>query len=267
MKHQHRTGAAVAALSAAALLGGGAAYAATQITEPADAPPTAASATAVATTDRQGMSSRGMRMGSGMGSFTEDQPFDAQFLDQMTMHHQGAIMSTRAMIADSDRPELRALAEDIVTSQQEQVVQMRAWREKWYPDLEATFGMAGGMMSGGMMNGGMMNGATNGQSPMGRGNAESEVPRPMMSGGMMSGGMMNGPTMRSMMGGDVGTERMYLRMMIGHHRLGVDMAQRAQQDAVHPELKDLAATIAAEQAAQIEQMRDYLRAAPESAGG
>lgn len=254
MKHQHRTGAAVAALSAAALLGGGTAYAATQTIEPAGDRPTTGSVTAAVTTDRQGMSGRGTCMGSGMGSFSADQPFDAQFLAQMTMHHQGAIMSTRAMIADSDRPELRELAEAIISTQQEQVAQMQAWREEWYPDLPATFGMSGGMMTEGMMGGGMM---ADDESQMGRSRSESGSMRARMSGGMMPGPMM---------GGDVATEQMYLQMMIAHHRLGVDMAQRAQQEGTRPELQDLAGVIAAEQAAQIEQMRDYLTAAPETDG-
>jgi len=188
-----RTGIAVAAL-ATALVGGGVTYAVADVADPAV--------------------SSSPSMGS-MGSITAGQPFDAQFLDQMIVHHEGAIMSTRAMIADSSRPELRGLAEDILTSQREQITQMRAWRAEWYPELESTFDMGGSMMGG------------------------------------------------SMMGGDSGTERMYLQMMIVHHQLGVDMAEQAQAEAVHPKLKELAEVIAKEQAAQIEQMRGYLAASPE----
>jgi uncharacterized protein (DUF305 family) len=225
MKLSHRTSAAAAALSAAALLGGGVVYAATQSMQPRSA-----GTSETTMMSGQGM---GMGMGMGMGSFDPDQPFDAQFIDQMTVHHQGAIMSTQAMIADSDRPELQALAEDIITSQREQITQMRNWRAQWYPDLEPTFGMGGSMMPG-----------------TGDG-------KPMMGGSMMG----------SMMGGSAGTERMYLQMMIVHHQLGVDMAEQAQQDATHPELADLAAVIAEEQAAQITQMRGYLAASPEPAAG
>ena len=45
-------------------------------------------------------------MGGMMGSFDEEQPFDLQFIDQMIMHHQGAIMSSKHMISDSERPKL-----------------------------------------------------------------------------------------------------------------------------------------------------------------
>jgi uncharacterized protein (DUF305 family) len=249
MKLQHRGAVAAAALSAAALLGGGVAYAATQLASPAagrSAASSSASVSGAAMMDGHGM--RGQDMSMGMGSFTDDQPFDAQFIDQMSVHHQGAIMSTQAMIADSDRPELRALAEDILTSQREQITQMRDWRAQWYPDLEPTFGMTGSMMSGSTMGESMMSGS-------------------MMGGAGDGDSMMNRSMMGAMMGGSAGIERMYLRMMIAHHQLGVDMAEQAQRDAVHPELEDLAAVIAEEQAAQITQMRGYLAASPEPAGG
>jgi len=147
MKLHQRTAITVAALSAAAIAGGGATYAATQIASP--------SAESV-TDDGDMMSdhSAGMNMNMGMGSFTDDAPFDAQFLDQMIVHHEGAIMSTQAMIADSDQPELRELADDILTSQQEQVTQMQSWRNQWYPDLETTTGMMGDSMMGDSMMGG-----------------------------------------------------------------------------------------------------------------
>jgi len=51
-------------------------------------------------------------------------------------------MSTEAMIADSDRPELRQLAAAIESSQTAQIEQMQAWRAEWYGDVSST---AGGM--------------------------------------------------------------------------------------------------------------------------
>lgn len=88
--------------------------------------------------------------------FSSTEPFDLQFIDQMTMHHQGAIVSARNMIADSPRPEMRALANAIITDQTAQVREMQAWRQQWYPQAANT---VTGMMGGGMM--GMMgNGMT-----------------------------------------------------------------------------------------------------------
>jgi uncharacterized protein (DUF305 family) len=164
----------------------------------------------------------GMGEGQMMGSFDEDEPFDLQFIDQMTMHHQGAIMSSEMMIGDSKRPELRELAANIEESQSRQIETMKDMRDEWYPDAGDTSGMMGGGM-----------------------------------GSMMGDGMMGGDGMGSMMGADA-TDEMFLRMMIPHHQMAVDMSERAIEESERPELKELARTIKAEQTAEIELMRGYL---------
>lgn len=180
---------------------------------------------------RMGSMMDGGMMGDGqmqmMGTFDEDKPFDLQFIDQMIMHHSGALMSSEMMIADSDRPELRQLAENIEESQSEQIEQMKAMRERWYPDAERTFGMMDPTRMDEMM----------GEEQM--------------------DGMMGG-SMRDMMGGDA-TDEMFLRMMIPHHQMAVEMSEKAIDGAAeHPELEELAQTIKEEQSAEIEQMRGYL---------
>lgn len=219
-----RTITTVAALAVAGLLGA-IAYAGIQGTDRSE--------TSMMSGGRMGGMGGGMT-GARMGTFTGEQPFDAQFLDQMMVHHEGAIASTNAMISGSSRPELRGLADDIVASQRAQLSQMRAWRRQWYPDLEPTFDMAG---------------------PMASGSPDGGVP---MMGGDRADSMMSG----AMVGSGAMTDRMYLTMMITHHQLGVDMAEQAQRDATHPELRALAATIADEQAAQIVEMRGYLANLP-----
>jgi len=179
----------------------------------------------------QGGGGMGSMMGDGqtgsmMGSFDENRPFDLQFIDQMTMHHEGAIMSSEHMIGDSERPELRQLAENIQRTQAEQIEQMQAFREEWYSDDEQTSGMPAGMMEE-MMDDGMMN-------------------------------EMMGGSMQEMMGGDA-TDAMFLRMMIPHHQMAVDMADEALDgNAEHPELAELTQTIRDEQSAEIELMQGYL---------
>lgn len=69
-------------------------------------------------------------------------PFDAQFIDGMIEHHQGAVDMARQVLAESERPELLDLAEAIIAAQEAEIAQMLAWRDAWYPDLPATAGMA-----------------------------------------------------------------------------------------------------------------------------
>lgn len=155
--------------------------------------------------------------GSFMETADPNAPYDLRFIDEMIMHHRGAIMSSEMMIADSERPELRDLAQRIQEDQQRQIDQMLAWRAEWYPDTPTS-----GMDS----------------SPMGG----------MMGGNGMMGGMMNGEM----------TDRMFLRMMIPHHQLAIEMAEDALVTAEHEELKTLAQEIIDGQSAEITEMEDYL---------
>jgi uncharacterized protein (DUF305 family) len=149
-----------------------------------------------------------------MGVADPKAPYDLRFIDEMIMHHQGAIMSSAGMIGDSRRPELRDLARRIQASQKRQIQQMETWRKQWYPRAGASMMGMGGM------------------NMMGRG---------------------------AMRGGDH-TDRMFLRMMIPHHQLAVEMGQDALENAEHNELKGLARVIVDEQSAEIEEMERYLKA-------
>jgi uncharacterized protein (DUF305 family) len=86
------------------------------------------------------------------------QPFELRFLDQMVPHHQMAVHSAQMMISGSERPELRDLAQRIISAQQAEIEQMNQWRRAWFPDAAAapsitmmggqngTMGGQGGMM-------------------------------------------------------------------------------------------------------------------------
>ena len=97
----------------------------------------------------------GGRMGPGWGATTSGQLYDLQFLDQMIAHHQMGVMMTQHMAEDSDRAEMRDLANRIITAQQREITQMQQWRQQWYPDAPRSTTMGPGMM-GGMMGRGMM---------------------------------------------------------------------------------------------------------------
>ncbi|MBP1468324.1 DUF305 domain-containing protein [Candidatus Chloroploca sp. M-50] len=72
---------------------------------------------------------------------TGDTPYDALFIDSMIVHHEGAIVMAQQALESSERPEIRQLAEAIVSAQQTEITQMRDWRSAWYPDLAPTSGM------------------------------------------------------------------------------------------------------------------------------
>ncbi|KPV54817.1 hypothetical protein SE17_01390 [Kouleothrix aurantiaca] len=68
-------------------------------------------------------------------------PYDAQFIDSMIEHHQGAIDMANQALKEASRPELKTLAQNIITAQEAEIKQMQDWRKAWYPDLAATGGM------------------------------------------------------------------------------------------------------------------------------
>ena len=55
----------------------------------------------------------------------------------MIAHHQEAVTAA-GELARSDRPELRAFGESIVTTQSAQIEQMQAWLRDWYPEQSTT---------------------------------------------------------------------------------------------------------------------------------
>jgi uncharacterized protein (DUF305 family) len=75
--------------------------------------------------------------------------FDAQFIDSMIEHHQGAIAMAEQVLTESERPELLAMAEAIIAAQGQEIEQMQEWRTTWYPELAPSQGMemAMGQMS------------------------------------------------------------------------------------------------------------------------
>lgn len=68
-------------------------------------------------------------------------PFDAQFIDAMIVHHEGAVAMAGEARTQAAKPELKALADAVLTSQSAEIEQMKAWRKSWYPDLPPTTGM------------------------------------------------------------------------------------------------------------------------------
>ena len=71
----------------------------------------------------------------------EDEPFDAMFIDAMIVHHEGAIEMADEVLQKSERPELLALADEVIAAQGAEIEQMRDWRQTWFSELPLTAGM------------------------------------------------------------------------------------------------------------------------------
>lgn len=69
---------------------------------------------------------------SEMADFEKADPFDRAFIDMMTPHHESAVKMAEEELAKGENATLRGIAEDIVSSQNSEIEQMRKWREEWY---------------------------------------------------------------------------------------------------------------------------------------
>lgn len=149
------------------------------------------------------------------------QPYDLQFIDTMTHHHQGAIEMAKMALTKTSNEELKKFAQKIIDDQNKEIGQMKDWREKWFKDKPAAMNM--------------------------------EMPGMMDSMKMMSGDGMK--KMGAMNGKDFDT--MFLDMMTPHHAGAVTMAKEALTKAEHPEIKALSQNIINAQEAEIKQMADW----------
>jgi uncharacterized protein (DUF305 family) len=59
-------------------------------------------------------------------------PFDKAFIDAMIPHHQSAIDMAKIAYEKSENPRIKELAVNIVSAQQEEIEEMKRWRQQWY---------------------------------------------------------------------------------------------------------------------------------------
>ncbi len=181
---------------------------------------------AMSMNSNQNMSDANHGMSEMMGKMKSDPnaasaPYDLQFIDTMTAHHQSAVDMAGMALKKSQNAELKTFAQKIIDDQQKEIAQMKDWREKWY---------AGKAPAKNMEMSGMMD-----------------------SMKMMMGGEMK--KMEDAAGKDF--DLMFLDMMTAHHAGAVVMAKEALTKAEHPEIKSLANQIIKAQEAEIKMMAGW----------
>ena len=58
--------------------------------------------------------------------------FDKAFIEGMIPHHQMAVMMATMLESGTSRPEMKTLAQNIITAQNKEITEMRAWYKQWY---------------------------------------------------------------------------------------------------------------------------------------
>ncbi|TFV66496.1 UNVERIFIED_ORG: DUF305 domain-containing protein [Bacillus sp. AZ43] len=159
---------------------------------------------------------------------------DVTFVQGMLPHHEGALRMAQLADGRASDPRVIDLADRIEAAQGPEIETMTGWLEEWGEPLPEDD--MGGMDHG--------------------------------SGGMDMEGMdMEGMDMEGMSEADMtaldsasGAEfdRMFLEMMIPHHRGAVDMAETEIADGANPDAIDMAREIVESQTAEIEEMQTLL---------
>lgn len=162
---------------------------------------------------------------------------DAGFARDMQVHHSQAVEMSRIIREQTDDVVLRTIAYDIAMTQQHQIGQMYAWLQEWglpqSSDAERMAWMAG---SGHAHEGG------------------GTVPADGLMPGMATSAEMQALSEAT----GENAERLFLELMIEHHKAGVDMAEAGVELAAESEVRELARKMAASQELEITAMEDLL---------
>lgn len=158
---------------------------------------------------------------------------DVSFAQDMIPHHQQAVEMSTIALTQAGSPKVKDLATRIKGAQDPEMQTMRGWLSSWdEPEAASSGGGMGGMDHGG-----------------GGGGADSAM-------GMMTESQMS--ELRASKGKDF--DRMFLTMMIEHHRGAVTMSQTELDEGEYEPAKQLSQTIIDAQQKEIAEMQGLLDA-------
>lgn len=58
--------------------------------------------------------------------------FDKAFLEEMIVHHEGAVVMATAALTKGERPEIKKMARAIIDAQTTEITQMKNWQKDWF---------------------------------------------------------------------------------------------------------------------------------------
>ena len=88
------------------------------------------------------MSSMMAEMNANLAGKTGD-AFDQAFIEEMIVHHEGAVDMAELALTNAKHPEIKTLANAIISAQNSEIAQMKAWLSSWYganPQAQTTSG-------------------------------------------------------------------------------------------------------------------------------
>lgn len=170
---------------------------------------------------------------------------DAGFARDMQAHHAQAVDLAVLVRDRSTDEEVRTVALDILLTQQNQIGQMAGWLSTWgLPAAASEPPMA------------WMTGAGHGHGAAGGSTAAGDAP----GYAAMPGWVSREDLARLTAATGTEADRLFLQLMIPHHRGGVEMAEYAVEHAQRPQVVALARTIVTSQERELTALQDMLEA-------
>lgn len=80
----------------------------------------------------QGMMAMHSMMTGDLEALRGAENFDQEFIRQMIPHHQMAVMMAQMVSDTANKPEIRQIAQTIITTQTAEIEQMQQWQRDWY---------------------------------------------------------------------------------------------------------------------------------------
>jgi uncharacterized protein (DUF305 family) len=144
---------------------------------------------------------------------------DVTFAQNMIPHHQQAIDMAKLVDSHTERPELRQLADGIITSQGQEITQLQGWLRSW---------------------------------------GKPATPEGMGHGGMQMPGIMSEADMSRLMDlQDAKFDLVFVEMMAAHHQGAIDMAKTELEDGSLPEVKQFAQKVMDDQQKEVDQLKQW----------
>ncbi len=172
-----------------------------------------------------------------------DTSAEAGFARDMQLHHQQAVEMSMIVRDETDDPDIRLLAYDVALAQQQQSGQMFSWLTVWgLPQVASEPSMTWMVRPG-------RSGTGHDHGP----GEPAHVPGEPMPGLATDAQLAE---LRAATG--VEAERLYLTLMIAHHRGGVEMAEAVLDRSTNRVVVNLARGMIAAQQSEIDYMEELL---------
>lgn len=181
--------------------------------------------------------------------------FDRMFIDMMVPHHQSASAMAQIALDRAEHPEVKEMAQQIIDAQNAEIEQMRTWRQEWYGSSDTPPMSQMPMLPGMTMTMTNMMGMTDTMAMTGSMGMTGTME---MTGTM---GMMNTMDMtqqaEQLRNAPEPFDKAFIEAMIPHHQSAIEAARLAEQQATHPEIKELAGKMIEEQQREIDQLQTW----------